>query len=506
MYNKLVFNKLIFHFMKRLLIANRGEVAIRVMSTAKKMGITTIAIYSEADTGAPFVRCADEAYCIGESSSAKSYLNQEKIVKLCLEKNIDAVHPGYGFLSENAEFAKRVEDSGLIFVGPTSDSMRIMGDKLLAKETVLSYGIPLLPGSDGAVTDIENAKELSKKIGYPILIKASAGGGGKGMRVVENEDEFLEQMNLAVSEAKSAFGNGEVFIEKYITSPRHIEFQILADTYGNTIHLFDRECSIQRRHQKVIEEAPSSVLDDELRKTMGDAAIKVAQSCEYVGAGTIEFLLDDKRNFYFMEMNTRLQVEHPVTEYVTGIDIVEQQIRVARGEKLLLQQSDISIKGHSIELRVYAEDPRNNFLPDIDVLKYYRLPVGENIRVDNGYEQGMKVPIFYDSMISKLITYGTTRLEAIDRMIDACELYKIVGPKTTLGFGRYVMKHDAFRSGNFNTHFVKDHFSVDKYDKSYLQEEKMGAIFAAHYFEENNISELIPQINLESNWKQNRLL
>ncbi|MCK5782774.1 MAG: biotin carboxylase, partial [Flavobacteriales bacterium] len=254
------------------------------------------------------------------------------------------------------------------------------------------------------------------------------------------------------------------------------------------------------------EEAPSSVLDDELRKTMGDAAIKVAQSCEYVGAGTIEFLLDDKRNFYFMEMNTRLQVEHPVTEYVTGIDIVEQQIRVARGEKLLLQQSDISIKGHSIELRVYAEDPRNNFLPDIDVLKYYRLPVGENIRVDNGYEQGMKVPIFYDSMISKLITYGTTRLEAIDRMIDACELYKIVGPKTTLGFGRYVMKHDAFRSGNFNTHFVKDHFSVDKYDKSYLQEEKMGAIFAAHYFEENNISELIPQINLESNWKQNRLL
>jgi propionyl-CoA carboxylase alpha chain len=476
------------------------------METAKRMGITTIAIFSDADAEAPFVQFADEAYYIGESPSSKSYLNQDKIIKLCLENDIDAIHPGYGFLSENADFVKKVELSGINFVGPRSGSMRIMGDKLMAKATVESYGIPLLPGTDGAVEDIEEAKRLSEKIGYPVLIKASAGGGGKGMRIVDNEEEFEEQMGLAVSEAKSAFGNGEVFIEKYITSPRHIEFQVLSDTHGNYIHLFDRECSIQRRHQKVIEEAPSSVLDDDLREIMGKAAIKVAKSCDYVGAGTIEFLLDENKKFYFMEMNTRLQVEHPVTEWITGIDLVEQQIRVARGEVLSIKQNDISINGHAIELRVYAEDPRNNFLPNIGEIKLYKHPKGEMVRVDSGYKEGMKIPLYYDPMISKLITYGKTREEAIDNMIDACQEYKIVGPITTLGFGRFVMMHEAFRSGNFDTHFVKNHFSIEKYDASYLEEEKMGVIFASQYFDKLKNVELVTQINLESNWKRNRLL
>ncbi len=492
--------------MKRLLIANRGEIAIRIMRTAKKMGISTIAIYSEADKNSPFVKISDESYFIGESPSKDSYLNQDRIIKLCLDNNIDAIHPGYGFLSENTEFANKVEKAGIVFVGPRSESMRIMGDKLKAKETVLEYGIPLMPGTDGAVDDPEKAKILCREIGYPVLIKASAGGGGKGMRVVEEESQLKQEMELASSEAKSAFGNGEVFIEKYITSPRHIEFQILADKFGNIIHLFDRECSIQRRHQKVIEEAPSSVLNDELRKEMGEAAINVAKSCNYVGAGTIEFLLDKNMKFYFMEMNTRLQVEHPVTELITGIDLVEQQIRVARGEKLKFNQDDISMEGHAIELRVYAEDVKNNFFPDTGELSVYIEPEGINIRVDSGYEQGMKMPIYYDPMISKLITYGNTREEAMDKMIEACQKYKIVGLETTLGFGRFVMKHKSFRSGNFDTHFINNYFSVEKFSKSYLEEEKMGAIFVAYYLDKFKNNKLVTQTNINSNWKQNRLL
>ena len=492
--------------MKRLLIANRGEIAIRVMKTAKDMGITTIAIFSDADRNAPFVRLADEAYYIGNSPSNESYLNQEKIIKLCLNNNVDAVHPGYGFLSENADFASKVESAGITFVGPSSESMRIMGDKLKAKETVAKYGIPLLPGTDGAVEDLDEAIRMCKKIGYPVLIKASAGGGGKGMRVVDNEEDLEEEMSIASSEAKSAFGNGEVFIEKYVTSPRHIEFQILADTHGNTIHLFDRECSIQRRHQKVIEEAPSSVLDDELRRIMGESAISVARSCDYVGAGTIEFLLDENSNFYFMEMNTRLQVEHPVTEWITGIDLVEQQIRVARGEHLTIKQEDVTINGHAIELRVYAEDVQNNFFPDTGELTVYQEPFGVNVRVDSGYEQGMKIPIYYDPMISKLITYGSNREEAMDRMLQACQQYKIVGLETTLGFGRFVMKHNSFRSGKFDTHFINNHFSKENYRDSYLEEEKMGAIFATYYLERFRSNKLVTQINVKTNWKQNRLL
>jgi len=492
--------------MKRLLIANRGEIVVRIMKTAKKMGVTTIAIYSEADKDAFFVKLSDESYFIGNSNSKDSYLNQDKIIKLCLSENIDAIHPGYGFLSENADFAQKVIDSGITFIGPSSTSMRLMGDKLKAKEVVLKYGIPLMPGTDGAVSNINEAIKHCKIIGYPVLIKASAGGGGKGMRIVEQEKDLEEEMRLASSEAESAFGNGEVFIEKYITSPRHIEFQILADNYGNIIHLFDRECSIQRRHQKVIEEAPALVLSDNLRKKMGEAAIMVARSCDYVGAGTIEFLLDKNMNFYFMEMNTRLQVEHPVTEYITGIDLVEQQIKIARGEHLKIKQEDVSINGHSIELRVYAEDVNNNFLPDTGELILYKEPIGNGIRVDSGYEQGMSVSIYYDSLISKLITYGKTREIAMDKMIEACMKYKILGIETTLGFGRFVMNNKNFRNGSFDTHFIENNFNDKKYNNSYLNEEKMGAIFAKYYINKLKSIILVTQTNTSSNWKQNRLL
>lgn len=367
---------------KKILIANRGEIALRVMKTARNMGIKTVAVYSEADRNAPHVRFADEAVLIGPPPSNESYLRGEHIIEVALKLNVDAIHPGYGFLSENAEFAEKVEDSGMIFIGPKSHAIRIMGSKLAAKDAVKGYGIPMVPGIDEAVTDVEKASEIAKEIGFPILIKASAGGGGKGMRIVENPSEVKEQMKRAISEAENAFGDGSVFIEKYVKSPRHIEIQVLADTHGNIVHLFERECSIQRRHQKVVEEAPSSVLTPKLRIEMGEAAVKVAKACDYVGTGTVEFLLDENLNFYFLEMNTRLQVEHPVTELITGIDLVEQQILVANGERLSFKQEDLKIKGHAMELRIYAEDSLNNFMPSVGTLDVYRPPSGAHIRVD----------------------------------------------------------------------------------------------------------------------------
>ncbi|MEP4947330.1 MAG: biotin carboxylase N-terminal domain-containing protein, partial [Flavobacteriaceae bacterium] len=343
--------------MKKVLVANRGEIALRVMRTAKKMGISTVAVFSEADRNAPHVRFADEAVCIGEAPSNKSYLLGDKIIEVALKLNVDGIHPGYGFLSENADFAEAVERNGLTFIGPKSKAIRIMGSKLAAKEAVKAYNIPMVPGIDEAITDVAKAHEIANKIGYPILIKASAGGGGKGMRIVEKEIDLESQMERAISEATSAFGDGSVFVEKYVTSPRHIEIQVMADTHGKALHFFERECSIQRRHQKVMEEAPSSILTPELREEMGIAATKVAEACDYVGAGTVEFLLDADLNFYFLEMNTRLQVEHPVTELISGVDLVELQIKVARGEELPFKQEDIKIQGHAMELRVYAEDP-----------------------------------------------------------------------------------------------------------------------------------------------------
>ena len=411
--------------MKKILVANRGEIALRVMRSAKEMGIQTVAIYSEVDRTAPHVLYADEAVCVGPAASNQSYLLGEKIISICKELNVDGIHPGYGFLSENAEFTTLVNEAGIEFIGPSPKAMELMGDKLSAKAVVKRYDIPMVPGTDEAIEDIEVAKIIAQEIGFPILIKASAGGGGKGMRIVESIEEFEEQMGLAVSEAVSSFGNGAVFIEKYIASPRHIEIQILADKHGNVVHLFERECSIQRRHQKVIEEAPSSVLTPSLRVAMGKCAVDVAKSCDYVGAGTVEFLLDENMNFYFLEMNTRLQVEHPVTEMITGVDLVKQQILVARGEQLSFTQEDLKISGHAMEVRVYAEDATNNFLPDIGTLTTYKRPGGIGVRVDDGFEEGMEVPIYYDPMISKLITYGKDREESIERMIRAIADYEI---------------------------------------------------------------------------------
>jgi propionyl-CoA carboxylase alpha chain len=477
--------------MKKILVANRGEIAIRVMKTAQKMGIKTVAVYSTVDRNAPHVKFADEAVWIGEAPSNQSYLLGNKIIEVAKSLNVDAIHPGYGFLSENAQFAEDVAANGITFIGPKSKAIHIMGSKLAAKEAVKKYAIPMVPGLDEAITDIKEAKKVATQVGFPILIKASAGGGGKGMRVVENEEEFESQMNRAISEATNAFGDGSVFIEKYVASPRHIEIQIMADSHGTILYLFERECSIQRRHQKVVEEAPSAVLTPELRKKMGEAAVLVAKSCDYLGAGTVEFLLDENNNFYFLEMNTRLQVEHPVTELITGIDLVELQIRVARGEALKIKQEDLKITGHALELRVYAEDPLNDFLPSVGNLEVYSLPVGEGIRVDNGFEQGMDVPIYYDPMLAKLITYGQTREEAIQLMIKAIDEYNVVGVSTTLPFGKFVCEHEAFRSGNFDTHFVKNYYDGEKMKLELNQEAKIAALLALKkYFQDQKIVRL----------------
>ncbi len=471
--------------MKKILVANRGEIAIRVMTTARKMGIKTVAIYSTVDRNAPHVKFADEAVCIGEAPSNQSYLLGSKIIEVAKQLHVDAIHPGYGFLSENADFAEEVEKNDIIFIGPKSKAIKVMGSKLAAKDAVKAYDIPMVPGIDEAITDVTKAKTIASEIGFPILIKASAGGGGKGMRVVEEEKDLESQMNRAISEATSAFGDGSVFIEKYVASPRHIEIQVMADSHGNVIHLFERECSVQRRHQKVVEEAPSAVLSPELRSKMGEAAVKVAKACDYLGAGTVEFLLDENHNFYFLEMNTRLQVEHPVTELITGTDLVALQIKVARGEKLPIQQEDLSIQGHALELRVYAEDPLNDFLPSVGHLDTYELPVGKGIRVDNGFEQGMDIPIYYDPMLSKLITYGKTREEAIQLMIKAIDSYTVKGVQTTLPFGKFVCEHEAFRSGNFDTHFVKKYFTPDTIQSAMEEEAKIAALIAMkQYFED----------------------
>ncbi len=482
--------------MKKILVANRGEIALRIMKTAKEMGIRTVAVFSTADRDAPHVKFADEAVCIGEPPSSASYLCGEKIIGIAKDLQADAIHPGYGFLSENATFAEKVEAAGITFIGPKPEAIRVMGNKLQAKEAVKHYGIPMVPGIDEAIEDIQKAKAISKEIGFPILIKAAAGGGGKGMRVVEHEKDLEDQMKRAISEAKSAFGDGSVFIEKYVTSPRHIEIQILADSFGNTVHLFERECSIQRRHQKVVEEAPSSVLTPEIRQKMGEAAVLVAKACDYVGAGTVEFLLDENKNFYFLEMNTRLQVEHPVTELITGLDLVEQQIKIARGEKLEFVQKDLKINGHAFELRIYAEDPMNDFLPSVGKLEKYEIPLGKGIRVDNGFTEGMEVPIYYDPMLAKLVTYGKNRQAAAQLMIEAIDQYHVEGVKTTLPFGKFVFQHEAFRSGNFDTHFVKKYYSPEKLKTEIEEEAKLAAMIALRRYLKDDEQVRLPENNV----------
>jgi propionyl-CoA carboxylase alpha chain len=487
--------------MQKILVANRGEIALRILQTMRKMGIKSVAVFSEADRHSPHVLYADEAVCLGAAPSSESYLDGDKIIEFCTELKVDGIHPGYGFLSENAEFAQKVEDAGIIFIGPDARAMRIMGSKLAAKECVKKYNIPMVPGIDKAIENISTAKRTAREIGYPILIKASAGGGGKGMRIVGREADFEEQMQRAVSEAKSAFGDGAVFIEKYVSSPRHIEVQVLADKHGNVVHLFERECSIQRRHQKVIEESPSTLLTPELRKKMGEAAVMVAKSCNYTSTGTVEFLMDDQLNFYFLEMNTRLQVEHPVTEMITGIDLVEEQIKIANGEPLSFTQDDLTINGHALELRVYAEDPLNNFLPSIGTLTTYIKPKGEGVRVDDGYEEGMDIPIYYDPMIAKLAVHGITRTEAIQKMKKAIKEYIIEGVATTLPFGMFVFEQEAFLSGNYDTHFVKDHYTPEKIKEKQKANAAMAAIVALKYrMEQQKITQ--PVVNKTTSWKR----
>ncbi len=483
--------------MKKILVANRGEIALRVMKTIKQMGIKTVAIFSEADRNAPHVRFADEAICVGPAPSNQSYLLGDKIIEIAKSLSVDGIHPGYGFLSENADFAEKVEQNVITFIGPKSHAIRIMGDKLSAKETVKTYDIPMVPGIDEAVTNTAKAKEIAKEIGYPILIKASAGGGGKGMRVVEEEAKLEEQMKRAISEAESAFGNGAIFIEKYVGSPRHIEIQILADTHGTVLHLFERECSVQRRHQKVVEEAPSTILTPQLREKMGQAAIDVAKSCDYVGAGTVEFLMDEKKNFYFLEMNTRLQVEHPVTELISGVDLVEQQIRIARGEVLGISQKDLKITGHALELRVYAEDPTDDFLPSVGTLERYRKPSGPGIRVDDGFEEGMEIPIYYDPMLSKLVTYGKDREDALQLMLEAINLYEVRGVATTLPFGKFVFNHEAFRSGDFDTHFVKNYYTPKVLEEEVKEEAYLAALMAMKQYQTDQKKLRLPEVASE---------
>lgn len=491
--------------MQKILVANRGEIALRVMRSAKEMGIKTVAVYSEADRTMPFVQYADEAVCIGPAPSAQSYLRADKIIEVAKRLGVDGIHPGYGFLSENADFSRTVAEAGITFIGPSAFSIDTMGSKIAAKQAALKFDVPMVPGTDKPLKDAAEAKEVAERVGYPILIKASAGGGGKGMRVVNNADELEEQMRMAKSEALSAFSNDDVFIEKYVGSPKHVEIQILGDQHGNYVYLFERECSIQRRHQKLVEEAPSSCLTEDIRKAMGKSAVNVARSCNYHGAGTVEFLVDDELNFYFLEMNTRLQVEHCVTEYITGIDLVKEQIRVARGEKLSFRQEDLRINGHSIELRVCAEDPLENFVPDTGTLDIYIRPQGNGVRVDDGYEQGMEIPIFYDPMIAKLVVWGKDREEAIDRLCRAIDEYKIKGIKTTLQFGKWAVRQPAFVAGQYDTNFISKYFKPEYLTVTNKDEAAVAAAFAGVVWEEGKQS-MAQTLNSDgpSKWKIKR--
>nr|WKN37654.1 acetyl-CoA carboxylase biotin carboxylase subunit [Tunicatimonas sp. TK19036] len=493
---------------QRLLIANRGEIAVRIIRSAQEMGIETVAVYSDADRQSLHVQMADQAIYIGPAPSSESYLKIDRIVEACRQAKADAVHPGYGFLSENAVFAQQIEEAGIIFIGPPASAIKTMGSKLAAKEAVSSFAVPLVPGTSKPIQNIKEAQEAAQKIGYPVLIKASAGGGGKGMRIVSSEDQLPEQMERAIGEATSAFGDGSVFIEKFITAPKHIEIQILGDQHGNYVYLFERECSIQRRYQKVIEEAPSPVVSQPMREAMGQAAIEVARACEYVGAGTVEFVVGADRQFYFLEMNTRLQVEHPVTELITGLDLVKEQIRVAEGTPLSFSQEDLSIQGHALEVRVYAEDPANNFLPDTGTLQTYRRPQGPGVRVDDGFEQGMEIPIYYDPMIAKLITHGANRDEAIARMLRAIDEYQISGVATTLPFCRLVLQHPDFVSGTFTTKFVEEHFRPEELsEENTPDEEALATALAVHLWEQHfEKASPVNQVNAHSDraWRKRR--
>ncbi|MEE4258314.1 MAG: acetyl-CoA carboxylase biotin carboxylase subunit [Bacteroidales bacterium] len=441
---------------KKILVANRGEIAVRVMRSCREMGIKSVAVFSEADRTSMHVRYADEAYCIGPAPSNESYLVIDHIIDVAKKTKADAIHPGYGFLSENAEFSDRCKKEGIIFIGPSSFAINTMGDKITARKTMQKANVPVVPGTIEPIQDLDEAVEVIKEIGLPVMIKASAGGGGKGMRLVKHEKDILPAVSSAKSEAKAAFGNDAVYIEKYINSPHHIEFQILADNHGNCIHLFERECSVQRRHQKVIEETPSPIMTPEVRDDMGKHAVAAAKAVNYSGAGTIEFIVDDNLNYYFLEMNTRLQVEHPITERVVSVDLVKEQIKIANNEVLKLKQDELVQNGHAIEARIYAEDPDNNFMPNPGLIKHITEPLGLGVRHDGYVYEGYEIPIHYDPLISKLIVWAPTRDEAIDRMKRALYAYKITGIKTSIPFLNRIMDVPDFKKGRYNTHFIQD--------------------------------------------------
>lgn len=444
---------------QKVLIANRGEIALRIVRACRELGIKTLAVYSEADVQSLHVQLADEAICIGGPRSADSYLRADRIIAAAEIADVDAIHPGYGFLSENAKFAEQCESCNIKFIGPRSQSIRMMGDKAVAKDTVRKAGVPTVPGSDGPVESEVEAVKLARKIGYPVIIKAVAGGGGRGMRIAHNDMSFAKEFNVARNEAEKAFGNGSVYIEKYIEKPRHIEFQILADSHGKVLHLGERDCSVQRRHQKLIEESPSPFLTPALRKAMGKASVKAAEACGYENAGTIEFLVDAKGNYYFIEMNTRIQVEHPVTEEVTGIDLIKQQLLIANGEKLAFDQNDVTFTKHAIECRINAEDPARNFAPSPGTIGLYYAPGGHGVRVDSHVYSGYQIPPYYDSMIGKLICYGSTRQIALERSYRALSEYLVRGIKTTIPLQKAIMTDPTFMEGKATTAYMEDFFA-----------------------------------------------
>ncbi|MFD2637405.1 acetyl-CoA carboxylase biotin carboxylase subunit [Piscibacillus salipiscarius] len=443
---------------QKVLVANRGEIAVRVIRACKELGIETVAIYSEADQDALHVQLADEAYCVGPTLSKDSYLNKTNIMSLAKLTNSDAIHPGYGFLSENADFAEMCEECNVTFIGPSADAISRMGTKDVARETMRNANVPIVPGSEGIIQNAEEGKKIAEEIGYPVIIKATAGGGGKGIRVARDEEELVKGIRLTQNEAETAFGNPGVYLEKFIEDFRHVEIQVLADKHGNTVHLGERDCTIQRRLQKLIEETPSPAIDEKTRQEMGNAAVKAAEAVNYVGAGTIEFIYDRKRGtFYFMEMNTRIQVEHPVTEMVTGKDLIKEQIKVANGEKLSFKQEDIKFEGWAIECRINAEDPFRNFMPSAGKVEMYLSPGGLGVRVDSAAYSGWNIPPFYDSMIAKLITYGNTREEAVKRMNRALDEFIIEGIHSTIPFHKRMMNHPVFVGGEFNTKFLEEY-------------------------------------------------
>lgn len=440
--------------MKKVLIANRGEIAVRIIRACRELGLRTVAVYSEADRSALHAKIADEAVCIGPAKTSDSYLNVRAIIAACEVTGADAIHPGFGFLSENATFARTCEKCGITFIGPDSKSIEMLGDKAAAKESMKAAGVPVIPGSDGAVENMEQAKAIAEQLGFPVMVKASAGGGGRGIRIAENADELEGQVNAAKQEALSAFGNDEIYIEKVVVNPKHIEIQILADSFGNVVSLGERDCSMQRRNQKVLEEAPSTIIDPDTRAAMGRAACEAARVCGYKNAGTIEFLVDNKKNFYFMEMNTRIQVEHPITEEVTGIDIVKEQLRIAAGEKLSFTQNDVTISGHAIECRINAENPAMNFMPSPGVIEGLFVPGGPGVRIDTAVYQGYEITPYYDSMIAKLIVHGKDRAEAIAKMKWALSEFIVDGVSTNVDFHLKLIRTEEFEKGDYDNGFL----------------------------------------------------